>query len=366
MVGCTNVKEEADIKNIKVNLENMSKVKLSSIASNCEIIKLETNNECLISRIQKYEQFVNKLYLSDRVFQGIYIFNEDGKFIRSFNKQGKGEGEYRSLDDFLIDSNSSTIEILDKTRKKISIYDIHDFSLLKEIDIPFDFFHKFVKSDDSYYFQTNSASNIINGKRTNCDIVEYNFSSGKLKPIFDKVLSEGNNQHIQFQNIFYANSKNEIFVSLGWDETQYILNSDHVEEISKIDPCGYGIPESIVNGKYDDKIKFLKSKDIKDKIGFFKLLSQEDDEFLYTYTKFAPMENNFFFYQNGGKSVIHADYFENDMLPFPKRIDQLFKIYDRELISVYYPVDYAEDKEFLEYFKLSMEDNPIILKAKLR
>lgn len=113
--------QEDKIKDLRIidlagNVGKASIVNLSEIAETIEYIPLETNNESLLASPLMYLNFENgKLYI--RQFQTeIKIFNQDGKFIKTFNKQGRGPQEYESLYDFYINplTNNLLVYSFDK------------------------------------------------------------------------------------------------------------------------------------------------------------------------------------------------------------------------------------------------------------
>lgn len=136
---------------------------LSSIASIQTIVPLETNDSCLIGRIDKIEFLNNEVYVLDREY-GIRLLvfdRNDGHFIFSIGKMGRGPGEYMSICDFSIDKRNNLIYLLcDKNRLLV-------YSLLSgefQTDFAMDFYAASMElKNDRIYF--------VRDERDNCNLV---------------------------------------------------------------------------------------------------------------------------------------------------------------------------------------------------
>jgi len=111
LFSCTEEDKPKDLRVIDLagNVGKTSIVNLSKIAESIEYIPLETNDESLLAPPLSYINFENgRLYI--RQFQTeIKIFNKDGKFIKTFNKQGKGPQEYEGLYKFYVDPSTNNL-----------------------------------------------------------------------------------------------------------------------------------------------------------------------------------------------------------------------------------------------------------------
>ena len=74
------------------NITEMGELKFSDLAEDFEIIRLETNEECLIDNIMRY--FVSDDYIIvSTTFRGIFLFSRDGRFLKIIAEHGNGPGE---------------------------------------------------------------------------------------------------------------------------------------------------------------------------------------------------------------------------------------------------------------------------------
>lgn len=84
-------------------------VPLSHIAESIEYIPLETKQSSLVDKISwnsiVYEN--NKFYI--KYNHSLFVFDNNGKFLYNFNRQGRGPQEYDLLSDFCIDADENII-----------------------------------------------------------------------------------------------------------------------------------------------------------------------------------------------------------------------------------------------------------------
>lgn len=89
-----------------------------------DVINLETTDASLIGRVDKLVFYKDFIYILDKKLKKIFIFNKKGKYQRTLNHFGHGEGEYTSLVDFQIKDDK--IYLLDQYGSKLFIYDLND------------------------------------------------------------------------------------------------------------------------------------------------------------------------------------------------------------------------------------------------
>lgn len=75
-----------------------------------DVIPLETNESCILSKIKKIEVKNSKLYIADNTFSGIYVFDMDGRFIQKIGNKGSGPEEFVYMGDFSIEGDNLYIQ----------------------------------------------------------------------------------------------------------------------------------------------------------------------------------------------------------------------------------------------------------------
>lgn len=97
----------------------------SSIVKPVKDIQLETTEESLIGRIDKFQVFKDRIYVLDiRIAKSIFIFDLDGNYIDKIDKVGEGEGEFYLPFDFCINPFTERIEVMEVRNRKIISYDL--------------------------------------------------------------------------------------------------------------------------------------------------------------------------------------------------------------------------------------------------
>lgn len=234
---------------IKINPERNKTLKLSSFANDIEYLKLETTDQCLISRIDKYDKHKNLIFLFDSESRALFVFDKAGKFKYKISKKGKGPGELVFMTTFFIDKHSDRIEIWDQGKQAIIVYDINgryiDEVKLENLNIV-----NFEKTPSGDYFVYNGPRETIYSKSKDLHSVFLFDSNFKLKssylPIFEPTLhwpptmppkylsrTDGSLILVPFlRNIVYSfnldshNFKPKYFINFG----QYNLPDKIIEE----------------------------------------------------------------------------------------------------------------------------------------
>lgn len=119
-LSCKNEMEELNIPSFNL-MSNMQNAKLSDFVDSIQYIPLETNDSTLIGSISRIIATPNKIFVGDRVAEGVFVFDKKGKFINRICRQGRGPEEYVRLYDFDINEQDSSIYFY--CGNKIQVYD---------------------------------------------------------------------------------------------------------------------------------------------------------------------------------------------------------------------------------------------------
>ena len=93
-------------------------------------IPLQTDSNCIIGDIEKLIKSGNYFFILDSE-NILYMFLNDGKFIRKIGKKGNGPNEYSYISDFCIDDVNKRIYV--DINKAIAIFDFNG-TFIKKID----------------------------------------------------------------------------------------------------------------------------------------------------------------------------------------------------------------------------------------
>lgn len=251
--GCTinNTKENSNCKQVNISdskLLDWNKIEV------IDIIKLETSEKSLLGEISKLICYDSIMYVVDKKNAFVKAFDTAGKFLFDIGSKGRGKGEYRNIDDLILDVEKMEIIILGFGRiLKYNAFTGEYISTLK-VELSNDFtpvqFCHF--EDDIYYFTSIMANavmmNTIPEKMKDFLVCKYN--RGKIISTFFPLQN-----HLPFFCGTYSTnySTNLTLTSAG-------LGNDTIYEVSNTSI----IPYYYIN--FEDKA--LKNEDLKKAFDF--------------------------------------------------------------------------------------------------
>jgi hypothetical protein len=253
LVSCKHEQKEVTTKTIDSKSVIDSVFKLSKLGCFSKFIPLETNENSLISGINKIYFVNNLIYILDRDGgKGVFIFDGNGKFVRKIGRIGGGPGEYVSIDDFTIDKNNSTIYLL-TNRENILLYNI-DGEYIRSFKI--DFYASKIEYNNSFnkiYFV---------GDDTGDNLVIADSNGKKIKGFFP---NKDFGQHVRILINPFNNLGTTVLYRRFLDDNIYALKDDSLHIHYKIDFGDKALSES----KLENMLK-LDSKQFKNSLQKFK------------------------------------------------------------------------------------------------
>lgn len=143
LVSCATTSEQTTISDIKRNpnmevididkAENVKRINFSSVVGKPKVIVLETKPECMIKEIRAVEVFKDNVYILDDETNRLYVFDMNGKYLRSVGEPGRAHGEYLQISDFSIDAKSNVVYVWDEALDKALKYDVATGKYLSSI-----------------------------------------------------------------------------------------------------------------------------------------------------------------------------------------------------------------------------------------
>ena len=85
---------------VSIDMENLKELSFYDVFTKMDIYPLETINESLIKNTYKVVLHGGLFYILDDMLSVIFVFNQEGKYVRIINKHGNGPGEYARIKDF--------------------------------------------------------------------------------------------------------------------------------------------------------------------------------------------------------------------------------------------------------------------------
>ena len=118
------------MKTIKINDSDLMKESLMhDIIRNIELIPLETSDSCLVSTVRDPLFTTDHLYIASG--NSILVFDRKGRFIRRFNRRGRGPQEYTALTSFFL-NDLGGFTILDGPGQKVLAYNRNDSCVIMQ------------------------------------------------------------------------------------------------------------------------------------------------------------------------------------------------------------------------------------------
>lgn len=107
--------------------------KLSDLFKQFRLIKLETNDSCLLGgrRGCKVKKFNDFFYILSQ--DAIYQFDEEGKFVKCLDKKGGGPEDYSSIFDFDVVCHQRQNELWVSVPGNIKVYDTETFEFKRNV-----------------------------------------------------------------------------------------------------------------------------------------------------------------------------------------------------------------------------------------
>lgn len=118
--GCQNKQPNIDIPSFEV-MSHIEKKKLSDMVDSVRYVPLETNENSLIGSISRIVVTENRIFIGDKVANGVFVFDKRGFFLNKICRQGRSPEEYVRLYDFDVSEADSSIYFY--VGRKIQVYD---------------------------------------------------------------------------------------------------------------------------------------------------------------------------------------------------------------------------------------------------
>jgi len=178
LVGCNgkSKNQEGQFEVVKIKGSEYSIANLSDFVENPEMIKLETNDTCLISGITHLEVTTKYVFISDRA--NLFQFDRKGKFIRKIGRQGHGPHEHQGILCFTVSSNDERIFI--GTLGKIFCFDFNGGFIEEIVDYKL-FDCIYACNDELWAFFTEIAKSNDGKFENRTKVNQYSLKGGILK-----------------------------------------------------------------------------------------------------------------------------------------------------------------------------------------
>lgn len=266
---------ERKFKEISIDPNNVQKVKLSNIFDTYEFIKLETKDKHYIGNIDKIEKADNRYYVLNSS-SSIYIFSDEGLFIKEIYSRGKGPGEYLSLSDIFFDKDKNQFIVNDLNGKKLLYYD-YDGNFINEKKTDLFLFSLWKKGDSYIYYCGTHPNDPINSR-----LLFFDESNNLYQDYFPISENEAWYLYIVDNTNFGRVNDSSIFL-YSQNDTIYNISSDIISPRYYINFSGLNIPGNFYDQKFDHIGEFMESLEKQNYAGLIDNYYETDNIILFSY-----------------------------------------------------------------------------------
>lgn len=354
-------------------------VLLSEFVDSIAYVKLETSEESMMVRVGEIIIKNQYIYAVDYGQSAVLVFDKKGKFVSKLAKVGEGPDEYKRLGPVFISEDEKFVEIIDFVDEKSRILKFSNisFKLLDDRKFFAPRANSWKRENDIYYFAAQQNDNIVNGKKTNGDIV-ISTKSGSQNVLFDKNITTNGNTFNYNTESFIENNNGEIFVSLMYNNTFFRLSDMEAHPILTVDFGKYGIDNSLGQKATNEQKDYLEQGATG--LAFLPVLNIYKPNLVsltYNYKSNYGAKMNHYLHLKESNKIFHTSGIENDLSDFPKNVYicsfsysiKHSPIYGDYLVHVVLP-EFGLEKNGRNEIEgigvVNAEDNPVIMLMKLK
>lgn len=293
-----------------------NKILFSSFFAPPEVVILETKENCMISNIQSIDYFDGKFYILDDESNALFVFADDGSYIKNIGHQGNGHGEYIEISDFSIDRQKGELYLWDEAMDVALKYNIKTGEYISSIRTE-------RNGERSFCMQYNNGHLFVN--RTSIDdngeqylLKEIDAKNGKqIATYLDaREYNKGWNYPLRLPyTFFYAkNSESPKYVEL-FSDTIVSITSDGIIPSYVIKSHDFISKEEVSKLKRSQKDPFDYNIEALHKLQRISHISRYADFKDAIYLEYEKGEENYYLiYNERDKKAIVSSSFVNDYI----------------------------------------------------
>lgn len=117
-----------------------------------KILPLETNNQALIGQISRIYMAEDALFILDKNFRSVVIYDNNGRYVNSIQNIGAGPKEYIDLGDICVDNTNKELVVLCTRPSKVQFYS-YQGKFLREKSLGDQYYTRLTTDGEYFYFQ---------------------------------------------------------------------------------------------------------------------------------------------------------------------------------------------------------------------
>lgn len=122
------------------------------------MLPLETNDLALLGQISRIYMAEDTLFILDKNFRSVVIYDNDGKHVNSIQNVGSGPKEYIDLGDICVDYKNKELAVLCTRPSKVQFYS-YQGKFLREKSLGDQYYTHLATDGEYFYFQDDVNTN---------------------------------------------------------------------------------------------------------------------------------------------------------------------------------------------------------------
>lgn len=182
-------------------------------------INLETTDSCLIGKVTDIAISTDRIFVLDKYYQIIWVFNKTGKFLNKISKRGDGPQEYVNLCQFEYDEKKAQIIALDLWTSYLLFYKV-DGKFIKKIKM----------NIAGYDFKLNPHGGFILSKIGTADTTAGVYCMDDFGRMTKKIAKRNNNHFVDINSEWELCSYDDTicFMAPNFENTVYHIEAKGV------------------------------------------------------------------------------------------------------------------------------------------
>lgn len=124
LIASTSFDATSQVEKLDVNWKSVETIDFDMFIDSVRYIPLETDSTCLIGYVDKIIRTKDRYFILDkRTSKSVFVFSREGKFLFKIYQEGKGPGEYRRIEDLVVNEESGEIIIMCEFKDKDLFFD---------------------------------------------------------------------------------------------------------------------------------------------------------------------------------------------------------------------------------------------------
>lgn len=366
LCSCSQQSDKYNVENkYKINLEKESTPSIYDLFSKVEIVPLETKDSALLDFPSGESE---KVVVHNGTFWFLYknkilVFDSYGMYLKQLNKQGRGPGEYYTIEDFCV-SPSEELEILCSSGHYIMKYDANSLEMKKKIDLPREI------PPVSHFEIINSESYILVSKANEYKMFCYNVQTNVITEL-DYSLPKWMNRNttlVSSKNPFHRCGDSLCFTQ-SYNGHVWTISSDGKKLVPRYfwDFGDYNLTLKDIPQYNSVRDYIAKTQNMSYNHAMLFLTHQENEHYYFTRFKFKNRYKYLIIDKINRKHLLFDSFKEGGQC-LPQAIDDKYVYSFLPAYIVHKIIDFQtideKSRQIIE--KLDKESNPIIVKYHLK